>query len=269
MTDQAPKPPGPAGTPCPVCGGSGMDYGDGYARPCPNGCESPIAAHVPVGGTCPTCGRFWNARGCTPGNCKSTPEPVARQVVRCAPDVDVVEMGHMFPEARIVVEDGRASGNFIVEDEPEPAAPVESVPFIASRGEIGGPMVHPDETDDEFRARVKAKYSPPVHGDVTAIEHPPPWRWDEPRPRDCYLRDGNDQILLVLEVFADGRPSPTPSPRVRELLRLAGEIEPLLRVLGEDPARGVTNCHVTYPCSCERHRAQALLAALDRANKAG
>lgn len=28
-----------------------------------------------MGGTCPACGRYWNARGCTPGNCKSTPEP--------------------------------------------------------------------------------------------------------------------------------------------------------------------------------------------------
>lgn len=31
----------------------------------------------PMGTTCPQCGRFWRARGCTPTECKSTPEPAA------------------------------------------------------------------------------------------------------------------------------------------------------------------------------------------------
>lgn len=30
----------------------------------------------PMGGACPVCGRYWNVRGCTPGDCRSTPEPV-------------------------------------------------------------------------------------------------------------------------------------------------------------------------------------------------
>lgn len=29
-----------------------------------------------MGSSCPVCGRFWRARGCTPGDCKGTPEPV-------------------------------------------------------------------------------------------------------------------------------------------------------------------------------------------------
>jgi hypothetical protein len=116
-------------------------------------------------------------------------------------------------------------------------------------------------------------------------DHPPPWRWkparihsylpsaeSTPFPGTLVLYDANDVPVLNGKGHT-GSPSDVwatvefASPLVRALTEAAPEMEALLHVLGDDPARAVTNCHVTYPCSCERHRAQALITRIAKRSK--
>jgi hypothetical protein len=123
-----------------------------------------------MGGTCPVCGRYWNARGCTPGDCKSTPEPTPRLINESnvafeqrrraeamSPTLAAINRASMVPEAAPCpdchrpmtdqpyirhgqgalrcpsVEHNRA---WEKAHRPDLAAP-DSAPFIASRPELG------------------------------------------------------------------------------------------------------------------------------------
>lgn len=183
-------------------------------------------------------------------------------------------------------------------DAPAPAAPEASappeVPFIASRPELGAlreDLVAALATEMPARLARDAVYGP--------AEHPAPWRWEEwecnrdgrvvdepwahpPAPdrqvKVWNLRDASGGLLLTTQDDV-----PPASPRVRELLRAAPELEGLLRERkpvceevesaaeefiasrhwrpGRLPPEHPT-CGKCWAC-----RVRALLAALDRAGK--
>jgi len=123
-----------------------------------------------------------------------------------------------------------------------------------------------------------ASHPEPVPVIHAATDHPAPWRWDPSRDslRDVsvadWLRDGDGKIILAPNTMEE---IAIASPIVRELIRLAPEMEALLR----DQYVGMSCPHAdmaTKGClevgdrnPCWEHKRIALVVALDAARKTG
>lgn len=131
---------------------------------------------------------------------------------------------------------------------PEPAAPVEaapreSVPFVASRPELGAPGAFAD--DGDIGERVVIGVDPTGRMLVTepappAADHPPPWRWKRlPNDDASILEDASGQTLISACIDDDSFASPSVralteaapvlDQQVRDLLKV---MEPLLAMTG-------------------------------------
>ena len=96
----------------------------------------PADSPGPAGTWCPVCGLYWNVKGCTTNRCNDTgvDAEYRRRLAR---------EGVVVPQIVGNTGEGPLVGERLTPDEllrrTEPAAPVDSAPFIASRATVGAP----------------------------------------------------------------------------------------------------------------------------------
>lgn len=202
-----------------------------------NGCE-PGKCKDPkqsawVNDYCPVCHLKWAFNGCVPGECGMRVCPTCRTPV--TPGLGLVGAEPAAPTDSVpFVYDGEmheintahasvdAGGKVTLSPN---AAPVDSLPFVASRPELG----ENERRDREF-ARLRSEEA--ERDRVAAVAgFPGPWRWEDGlighagRFPAGVLRDANGRYILDRgDGDGQGRPPPELSPRVRALTEAAPEL---------------------------------------------
>lgn len=232
---------GPAGTPCPVCGGAlaRWDEDADYTGPprfwCPNLACPNLPSPVPLPAPAVANAHPGEAGFCTHGLALAT------ACTLCGVDNEQQpEMARIYPTARnytpsAAMDAARAAA---------PAAPVEAAPVaINSRPEIGAPTrrhLLPGERCVHFSGHgtdhIASSSYMLAHGAERCsyieppVEHPGPWRWDE----DGFSLDAANGAPVLTARWDDIGTVPTAfieiaSPRVRALTEAAPTMEALLR----------------------------------------
>lgn len=173
-----------------------------------------------MGSSCPVCGRFWRARGCAPGDCKGTPEPVPLMSPAVFTRDDVEEMAAVASEI---------TGATIIESRPEIGEPINTLPVgQPTLGEIDPRFVEAIRRRLETGSPLPADAGTPIQELLRAGEHPPPWGvvTDGRGNQACLVDANGDQVIgpdnMSGIFFA--------SPRVRALTELAPNLERLREI---------------------------------------